>query len=358
MKVSQPVRGSGSSRAEQIRELLIPVLAVILALLVGAIFIKLSGKSIILSYYALILGATKGIGETLLKTTPLIFCGLAVAFAFRCGLFNIGAQGQFLIGAAVSAYLGYAIKAPFFIHILICCCGAIIFGGLWGGIAGYLKARFGSHEVITTIMLNFIALKFTEYLVNGPLKDPVGNTPITPRIEITAELWRIPGYGRLNLSLILALLTAIFIYYLLNRTTVGYEVRAVGFNPLAAEYGGINVSKNVVIAMFISGALAGLAGSCEVMGSFRYFSPEMVGEYGFEGIAVALLAGNNPLAVIISAFLFGSLSNGAIAMQAIAKTPKQIASIIQGLVIMFVAADQLVRYFLPDIRGKKGGDEK
>ena len=333
---------------EHLIEICIPVIAVILALIVGSIFIALSGKGIFNSYSALLIGAfgsKASLAETLVKTVPLIFCGLSVAFAFRCGVFNIGAEGQLLIAGVAVACVGYAIKLPAIIHIPLCFLVAIIAGGLWGGLAGYLKARFGAHEVITTIMLNFIALKFTEFLVNGPLREPSGVSPKTPHILESAELLRI--IGRLNISIFIALIVTGIIYYLLNRTTAGYEVRAVGFNPLAAEYGGINVAKNVVLAMFISGALAGLAGCCEVLGVFRYFMPDISSDYGFQGIAVALLARNHPIGVLLSALLFGSLSNGATKMQVIAKTPKQIASIIQELVIMFVAADMLVRYFLP-----------
>lgn len=334
-------------------DIIVPIIAVIMALVVGSIFIAISGRGVITSYMALLYGAfgsKASIAETLVKTIPLIFCGLSVAFAFRCGVFNIGAEGQLLIGAVAASYVGYAFTLPSFIHLPLCFLAAIIAGGLWGGLAGYLKARFGAHEVITTIMLNFVALKFTEFLVNGPMRDPEGVSPKTPHVHATAELLRL--IVRLNVSIFIALIVAVVIYYLLNRTTVGYEVRAVGYNPLAAEYGGINVAKNVVLAMFISGSLAGIAGCCEVLGVFRYFTPDISADYGFQGIAVALLAQNNPLAVILSALLFGSLSSGATKMMVLARTPKQIASIIQGLVIMFVAADQLVRYFLPEMKKK------
>lgn len=338
------------------KEFMVPVVAILLALIVGSIFIKFSGRSVLEAYKALFTGALGGwlsLSKTLVETTPLIFTGLAVAFAFRCGLFNIGGEGQFIIGAIFSAYLGYTLALPGIIHIPVCLMGGIIGGGVWGALAGWLKARYGAHEVITTIMLNFIASKLGLYLVNGPMQEPTHLRPITPKISASAELWRFASPSRLNIAIFIGIMCIVLIYYILQKTTLGYEIRAVGFNPWAAEYAGITVKRNIILAMFISGALAGMAGATQVMGIAHSYNNELSAGLGFQGIAVALLGRNNPFGVGLAAFLFGALINGAIKMQSLARTPKEIIQVIQGLVIIFVAADQIARFFLQIKLNKK-----
>lgn len=337
--------------------LLMPVIAVIFGLLIGAIFMKLIGKNPLQAYQVLwnsSFGSLRGFYETLVNTTPLIFTGLAVAFAFRCGLFNIGGDGQFLIAYTATAWVGYVISLPWFIHIPLALLAGIILGGVWGGFAGYLKATLGVHEVITTIMMNYISLYFTGYLIGGPLMKP-GALPATPKILESARLWRVP-HSRLNLGFIIALIAAALIYYLLWKTTIGYEVRAVGLNPDGADYGGISVARNMVLAMFISGALAGLAGSVQVMGlEYRAYQPFGFIGYGFTGIAVALLGKNHPGGVVLSALLFGILSRGAMQMQSLAGVPKEVIEIIQAIIIFFVAAEYMFTLIARKIKRKRGG---
>lgn len=339
-----------------IGNLVMPIVAVIFGLLIGAIFMLAIHKDPLEAYLVLwnsSFGSLRGFYETLVNTTPLIFTGLAVAFAFRTGLFNIGGEGQFLVAYTATAWVGYALSLPWFLHIPLALVAGIIAGGLWGGFAGYLKATLGVHEVITTIMMNYIALYFTGYLIGGPLMKP-GPIPATPKILKSSYLWRIP-HSRLNLGFLIAILVAILIYYILWKTTIGYEVRAVGLNSNAAEYGGINVARNMVLAMFISGALAGLAGSVQVMGlDHRAYQPFGAIGFGFTGIAVALLGKNHPGGVILGAFLFGILSRGANQMQSMAGVPKEVIQIIQALIIFFVAAEYMFTLLVRRV-GKRNG---
>ena len=258
-----------------LQQLLIPVGAIILALLVGAVFILLIGKNPIEAYIALLQGAfgdVFSIGETLENTTPLILTGLAVAFAFRAKLFNIGAEGQFLMGALAATWVGTSLSVPSIIHIPLVLLAGIIVGGLWGGLAGLLKATRGVHEVISTIMLNFIAIFFISYMVTGPMKEVSAlDIPQTARMADTAQLMKIMPPSRLSAGIIIALLAAGFIWWLLWKTTIGYEVRAVGLNFFAAEFGGIKPNYNMFLAMLISGGLAGLGGAIIISGLFlRY----------------------------------------------------------------------------------------
>lgn len=341
---------------QMVTSIVMPVISVIFGLLIGAIFMKVIGKDPIRAYQVLwnsSFGSMRGFAETLVNTTPLIFTGLAVSFAFRTGLFNIGGDGQFLVAYTATAWIGYAFNLPWFIHIPLALGIGIIAGGLWGGFAGYLKATLGVHEVITTIMMNYIALYFTGYLIGGPMMKP-GALPATPKIAETAKLWRVLPPSRLNAGFILALIAAAFIYYFLWKTTLGYEVRAVGFNPGAAKYGGINVAKNMVLAMFISGALAGLAGSIQVMGlEHRAYQPFGFIGYGFTGIAIALLGKNHPGGVILGALLFGVMARGSMLMQSMAGVPKEVIEIIQAIIVFFVAAEYM--FTLIARKFKKGG---
>ncbi|MFZ5924212.1 MAG: ABC transporter permease [Bacillota bacterium] len=335
---------------EQVTELLIPVLAVVFALVLGAVLVVLAGKSPVDAYTALARGAFGSLGnfaETLINITPLVFTGLSVAFSFRCGLFNIGAEGQLIMGQIASAWAGFAITGlPPIIHMPLALLVGIAAGAFWGAVPGYLKARLGVHEVINTIMMNYIALYLSHYLVIGPLKAP-GPIPMTPAIAPAARLWRFLPPTRLHLGVVLAVLAVWLVYYLLFKTTLGYEIRAVGQNANAARYGGINVPRNIVLAMAISGGLAGAAGAVQVLGLQHKFLDifSFIG-YGFDGIAVALLGRNHPLGVLVAACLFGTLARGAILMQSIARIPKEIIGIVQATIVLVVAADEIIRRFM------------
>ncbi|NTW12858.1 MAG: ABC transporter permease, partial [Anaerolineales bacterium] len=283
--------------------------------------------------------------ESLVTATPYIFAGLSVALGFRCGLFNIGAEGQFFIGALCSAYVGYSITGlPAFIHLPLALLAGAAGGAVWGMIPGYLKARFGAHEVVNTIMMNWIAFRLSDWLLNGPMKAS-GFRPVTPNIEHTAELPRFfPDPIRLNWGFILALVVAYALYWFLFKTTIGFEIRAVGANPDAAKYAGMNIIRNFVLVMALAGGLAGLAGTSQVLGVDRWVGQGFSAGYGFDAIALALLGKSHPFGVVLAALLFGFLRSGATRMQSMASVPIDIISIIQGLVIIFIAAPDIIRW--------------
>jgi len=285
--------------------------------------------------------------------TPYIFAGLAVALGFRGGLFNIGAEGQFYVGALGSCYIGYSITTlPWFIHLPLALLGGALAGAIWGAIPGYLKAKFGAHEVVTTIMMNYVAMLLTSWLLEGPMKAS-GYRPVTPTIQTTAELPRFfPDPLRFNWGFFLGLAAAAFVYWFLFKTTLGFEIRAVGSNPDAAKYAGMSVVKNFVLVMALSGALAGLAGSAVVLGPDLWIGEGFSGGYGFDSIALALLGNSHPVGVVLAALLFGILRFGATSMQSLAGIPIDIISVIQSLIIIFVAAPEIIRwlYRLRNIR--------
>ncbi len=338
-----------------LRKLLFPLIAVVAAFIVGGILILIIGDNP-LQAYGLLFGSAfswpVGIGYTLFYATPLIFTGLAVLVAFRCGLLNIGAEGQLYIGAFATAWVGitFANLSPWLL-IPLSFMAAILGGGVWGAIPGVLKARFGSHEVINTIMLNFIAVAllsyFTQYHYKTP-GDPIMQTvPIGESAHIARLGKFIPGLPEfipLNLAFVLALICCGLVYLFLWRTKWGYELRATGTNPSAAEYGGVSVRKQIIVAMTISGALAGMVGINEVLGyRYRYYDG-FSDNYGFTGIAVALLGRNHPVGVIISALLFGILQRGGIPVDAFTEhVTKDIVQVLQGTIILFVAAEAFFR---------------
>ncbi len=285
------------------------------------------------------------ITESLVTATPYILAGLGVALGFRCGLFNIGVEGQFFIGALCSAWVGYTFtNLPWFIHLPLAVLAGAVGGAFWGAIPGYLKAITGAHEVVNTIMMNWIAFRLSDWLLNGPMK-ATGYRPITPQIEATAALPRIfPPPLRFHVGFFLALAVAALVYWLLFKTTVGFEIRAVGANPDAARYAGINITWNFVLAMVLSGALAGLAGATQVLGTDHWVGQGFSAGYGFDAIALALLGKSHPLGVVIAGLLFGTLRSGATRMQSMAGIPIDIISIIQALVIIFVAAPVIIRW--------------
>jgi simple sugar transport system permease protein len=330
-----------------LRAAAVPTLSVILALLIGAIIIWTSGSSPIEAYVALFKGAfgsSEAIGRTLEKATPLIFGGLAVAFAFKAGLFNIGGQGQLLMGAIVAAYVGFAVDGlPFIIHMPLALLAGSLAGAAFAAIAGFLKAYTGAHEVITTIMLNYIAINITDYLSNGPWKDE-GIIARTPKILETAA---IPKWGFLPVGFLIACFMAFATWYLLYRTTWGYAIRTTGLNSNAALYAGIKVAQIIVLTMAFSGFLAGMGGAIETLGIIGRYQPGFNVGLGFDGITIALLAKTNPLGTIPAAILIGAMEAGSSQMQFDAGVRFQIIDIIQGLILFFVSADMIVRKILP-----------
>lgn len=283
--------------------------------------------------------------ESLVQSTPYIFGGLAVALGFRAGLFNIGVEGQIFIGAATGVWAGYAIVGlPTIIHIPIAMLFGALGGALWGFIPGILKAKTGAHEVITTIMMNYIAFRLVDWLLKFPMKDPNEFTPKTPWILETAKLPRLFDTPiRFHAGFFIAVLMAVAVYYLLFKTTLGFELRMVGSNPNAARYAGVKITKTTVLAMVLSGALAGMAGANEVLGVNYRLLPAFSSGYGFDSIALALLGKTHPLGVILSSLLFGFLRNGARSMQLAVGVPIDIVSILQAVILAFIAAPAIIR---------------
>lgn len=283
--------------------------------------------------------------ESLVVSTPYIFAGLAVALGFRVGLFNIGAEGQLFIGAATTVAAAIYLEGlPAIIHIPVSLLAGFLGGGLWGLIPGLLKATTGGHEVINTIMMNYIAFRLSEYLLRGPLKNPEGFIPVSAPIQESAKLLRFFGTPiRFHMGFFIALLIAYLVYFFLFKTTWGYTLRTVGANPRAAKYAGMSIVRSTVIAMFLSGGLAGLAGANEVLGVNHNLAMAFVSGYGFDAIALALIGKSHPLGVVLSAILFGFLRNGAIQMQVMAGVPVDIISILQAFILAFIAAPAIIR---------------
>jgi len=291
-----------------------------------------------------LLEAFRPFSESLVISTPYIFAGLAVALGFRGGLFNIGAEGQLFVGGLASVYVGYAIKGlPAIIHLPLAILAGILAGGIWGAIPGYLKARTGAHEVINTIMMNYIAFRLTDYLLQGPMARPDG-LPITPEIAPSAYLPALfPRPMRIHVGFLLALVFAALVYWFLWKTTIGMEIRMVGANPHAARYAGVRIASIIVLTMSLSGALAGLAGTNQVLGVDHRMVRAFSTGYGFDSIALALLGNSHPLGVVLASLLFGFLRGGAARMQSVAGTPVEIIRIVQGMIIIFVAAPEIIR---------------
>jgi simple sugar transport system permease protein len=356
--------GVGSSIKQA---LTVPALAVLSALIIGAFIIavtdvdslKLWGddpgeafsstmRGIGDAYRALFegsLGSRNALAETLFAATPLILAGLAVAVGFQAGLFNIGANGQMHIGGMVGLWVGFSISVPGIIHIPLAILGALIGGALWGGLAGLLKARTGAHEVITTIMLNFIALFMVDYLLKGDLFQAEGrNDPISKRADSSAQFPTLFDGYRVHIGFLVALVAVWFVWWLMYRSTIGFEFRAVGANPEGGKYAGMNVAWVYVAVMCVSGGLAGLAGSNQVLGlePYRAFS-NFAGDTGFDAIALALLGRSHPVGVLFAGLLFGGLRAGGTQMQGAAGIPIDLVLVLQALIIVFIAAPELVK---------------
>lgn len=374
----------------------IPALAILTGLLIGAILIALTStrvyaafgqgffnglgtafNEIWVSYRALFTGAFGDIGriinalqngtpqqvrvainpllESLVVATPYIFSGLAVALGFRAGLFNIGVEGQLFIGAICATFVGYSLKGlPGFIHMPLALLAGMAGGALWGFIPGFLKATTGGHEVINTIMLNYIAFRLTEWLLTGPMtRQGAGSMPVSPIIEDSAKIPQFfPSPIRFHLGFFMALAIAWFIWWLLFKTTWGLNLRTVGTNPRAAKYAGLSTVKTTIMGMSISGALAGMAGAVQTLAVNHSMAIGLSSGYGFDSIALALIGNNHPLGVVLSSLLFGTLRNGATRMMVVSRIPIDIVSVIQAIILMLVAAPGIIQsiYHLKNLK--------
>ena len=322
------------------RSLLAWIGPVVLALIAGAFVIMASHANPLTAYLALAQGAfgsLQGIAETLAQTTVFILAGAGVAIAFRAGLFNIGAEGQLIAGALCTAVAGAHLHLLAAFEIIACLAVGAAGGALWAGIAGVLRARYGASEVITTIMLNYVAALGANYLVAGPLRGSP-YAPETAAIDRAAMIAPLVPQTRLTIALPVAVLIAVALWWWLSRTVAGFALRTVGSSERVARYAGISVRATIVKAMTLSGALAGLGGAFEVLALFHRFNAQLSPGYGFTSIAVALLAGSNPLGVVGSALLFGAFQNGALSMQAQAGISRDLIAVIEGLIILFISA--------------------
>lgn len=290
-------------------------------------------------------GALVPLSETIISATPLILTGLSVALAFRVGLFNIGAEGQLYVGSLLAVIVGFSfVGMPWFIHLPLAVAAGFVGGALWGFIPGILKARTGAHEVIVTIMLNYVAYNLISWALRTDLVQREGRSDsISKIVEPSAALVPILTGLRAHWGILIALVAAVAVWWLLFRSTKGFEWRAVGFNPRAARYAGMSIAWSTVTSMLVAGGLAGLAGAVVLLGGSRTLSAGFSPGYGFDGIIVALVGNTRPLGVVAAAFLFGALRAGATPMQAATGTPRDLVVIIQALVILFIAAPGLVR---------------
>lgn len=337
-----PVLGGG------VLDVVTIVLAINTSLAVGMIIMLASGANPVAAYGGLfegMIGDRSRFADTMVAMTPFLFMGLAVSVGFMTGLFNIGAEGQFYAGSVTAAVVGSSItNLPWFIHLPITILAGLAAGMVWGAIPGFLKAKFGAHEVINTIMMNYIAVKSVDYLVKNVVRDPTASLDRTRFVAETAQLPVWVTDTRLHLGFWLAIAAVAVIWWLMFKTTWGFEMRTVGAGPGAARYAGISVPRNIVLAMAIGGMLSGLAGTSEVIGLNRNLPAAFTSGAGFDSIAVALLAKSSPLGVIPAAFLWGGLRNGAGLMQVRAGISRDLIDIVQALVILFVAAPQIVRF--------------
>jgi len=378
----QPAGGTKSRRFPW-SDVVTTVAAFVLALLLGALLMIVSdtevrgkfayffarpsdalvasGQKVGGAYAALIKGAVGGYGpitETTAQAAPLICAGLGVGLAFRAGLFNIGAQGQAIWGAVLAAYVGFTWHLPPGIHLLVAIVAGLLGGGIWGAIVGWLKARAGAHEVIVTIMMNYIAAGLLAYLLTTTAFQRPGRTdPISPIVDWNATFPRLEG-GQLHLGFLLALLAAGAVWWILDRSTIGFAIRAVGANPHASATAGMSVSRTTVITMTLAGALAGLAGVQAALGPTASgvpvpLSAGIVGSVGFDAITVALLGRSKPLGTVLAGLLFGALHAGGLAMQSIAQTPLTLTTVLQALIVLFVAAPALVHRILPFVKARR-----
>jgi ABC-type uncharacterized transport system permease subunit len=343
MTLKTPIKDAAN---RVLQDLLLPILSILAALIVGGLLLVVTGydaPQALASLWQGVFGNTRNIGEAFLLATPLLLIGTGIAIAFRCGIWNIGADGQFYMGAVGGTFVGLHIaNLPPVVAVSLALLAGFVLGGAWASIAAWLKVRLKLNEVVTTIMLNYIAIGVVNFLITGPMQEASHASPQTDEIAVSAILPKIFLPTRVHLGCILAVLFAIIMAFILFRTPLGYALRAVGYNQEAARHAGIKVELMFMVAMILSGGAAGLAGAIEVMGVTSRLYSNLSSGYGYTGIAVALLAGNNPLGTIITGWLFGALTSGSEMMQLIAKVPAVLISIIQGLVIAFLVSFRIL----------------
>lgn len=337
---------SGFSKNKKLSSISTSFFAIVFSFICTGIFIFAVGESPLVAYKALLQGAfgsVDALANTISKSIPLMFTGLAVGLAMKGGLLNIGAEGQLCIGAFISIITALTFKAlPALILLPLAFFSGCLGGMVWGGIVGIIKAKFGANEVIVTIMMNYIATFLTSYFVNGPFKAK-GMSPQTEVIPSGVQLTKLIPNTQLTAALFIALVVAFGVYWFLNKTSCGYEIRAVGENPTAAEAGGINITRIMVLTMALSGGIAALAGITEVMGKYGRYIDNFSPSFGFTGMAVAVLGKGHPLGTVFTAILFGALDAGAMRMNRVAGISANMVVVIQGMVILFIATPEIIR---------------
>ncbi|MFW6070092.1 MAG: ABC transporter permease [bacterium] len=353
-----PDRAASAGWQRALLRLIEAVITLGLALLVGAVVMELTGQDSLEAYRTLFtsaFGSRTAVANTLLAATPLVFTGLGAAIAFRAGVFNVGVEGSLYLGAFVAAWAGFTFVSLHPVLIIgLAFLLALLVGGLWGYVPGVLKARLGVDEIVTTIMLNYVAILFTSYLVNYPFRVPgVANAmsePVVPGVELA----RLAPPSQLNLSFVLAVLVTVAIFFIFRYTTLGYELRMVGDNFIFARWGGMPVAGVVEKVMFISGALGGLAGAGQALGVHYRFVANFSPGFGFDGITVALLAANHPLGTFFAALLFGALRSGSATMELFTDVPRDLIQVLEATIIFFVATKFSVAWLWRRWRGTTG----
>ncbi len=333
-------------------QIFVTIISILFGFLVGGIFLLAIGYNPILVYETLITGVfskPKFLAYAVVYATPLIFLGLSVAFSFQTGVFNIGAEGQFVVGSMAAAVVGILVDAPAPIHVTLCFLAAAAAGALWGVIVGFLKIRWGINEVLSMIMFNWIAFYLSNFLVERPLLHSEGTAEATKNVADSArillpESWRAVLAPTSNYGIVIAIVMVVIVYVILEKTTLGYELKAVGSSQTASLYGGISVSKAVMVAMAISGALAGMGGAVQLLGMGERISLFSAQEgFGFEGISVALIGGSNPIGVFFSALFYGALKYGGSKLNLIS-APSEIVDVINGTIVFFIAISGIFRF--------------
>lgn len=347
--------------SEKLAGILVPLIAILFGFLAGAVIMLISGNNPITAYVALvsgIFGTPYDMGETMQRMTPLIFSGLAVAFAFKAGLLNIGVEGQLIVGWFTSVLVGIVIEAPMIIHLPLAIFAGALAGALWGFVPGLLKARFQVHEVIVTIMMNYVALHVVNHFIRNYMIESGQRTGyVNESASLSSELLTsLTNYSRLHWGFLAAIVACVVMWFILWKTKKGFELRSVGYNKNASLYAGMNVNANIILSMSVSGAFAGVGGAMLGLGTYNYANilPSFT-NYGFDGIAVALLGASSSVGIFLSAFLFGGLKQGANNMQSSAGVAPEIIEIIIALIIFFVASSYLIRWIYSRLQSKKEG---